>query len=203
MPVFSPVPQFNFHVFLLDAGPLLPTSISDAGERVVKLGVGLGLTFLFGSFSEVEGLTGELETHEYYEGGRNQGPHQFAKRGKYQKVIFKRGVTFNTNIWDWYYQVLYGSDKPIRKNGIVILNDRGGGLLSGEGTGLNIPLLDTTPVGVWFFSNGLPAKLSGPKLNASGNELAIESLEITHEWLVRVGPAMIPGVGETLVQFGL
>ncbi len=204
MPVFNPVPNFNFKVFLFDAKPggLLPQSRGEAATSVVSLGVGIGLTFLFGSFSEVNGLTAEVETEDYREGGRNVGPHVFMKWGKYPNVVLKRGVTFNTDIWDWYYQVLNGSKAPLRKHGIIILNDRGGGITN-NATRLKLPIIDTTPVAVWFFSNGLPEKLDGPPLKGSGNEIAIESLEIAHEGLVRVGPALIPGVGETLTSWGL
>ncbi len=202
MPVFNPVPQFNFQVFMFDASTEVPSSPAQLLGGATRLGLGFGLSFLFGSFSEVHGLTAEIETEEYREGGRNHGPRQFAKWGRYPVLEFKRGVTFNTDIWDWYHQVLYGSEAPIRKNGIVILNDRGGGLVP-DGTGLGLPLLDTTPVAVWFFSNGLPSRLVGPALEARGNEIAIESLEITHESLQRVGPAQIPGIGEALVSLGL
>ncbi len=203
MPVFNPVPNFKFQVFLFDAKPggLLPKSLGEAATSVLSLGIGIGLSVLFGSFSEVGGLTAQIETEEYYEGGRNVGPHQFVKRGKYPNVTLRRGVTFNTDIWDWYYQALNGGRAPIRKNGIVILNDRGGGITN-NATGLKIPIIDTTPVAVWFFSNGLPTKLDGPALKGNGNEIAIESLEIVHEGLVRVGPALIPGVGETLTSVG-
>jgi phage tail-like protein len=204
MPVFNPVPNFKFQVFLFNAKPgggLLPESVSEAATSVLSLGVGIGLTVLFGSFSEASGLTSQLETEEYREGGRNVGPHQFMKWGKYTNVVFKRGVTFNTDIWDWYYQVLNGSNAPLRKHGIIILNDRGGGITN-NATGFNIPIIDTLPVAVWFFSNGLPAKLDGPGLKGNGNEIAIESLEIVHEGLVRVGPALIPGVGEALTTVG-
>jgi len=38
----------------------------------------------------------------------------------------------------------------------------------------------------WNFTNGWPAKWTGPSLNAEGNDIAIESLEIAHEGLERV-----------------
>jgi len=205
MPVFKPVPNFKFQVFLFNAkppgSPLLPQSLGEAATTVLSAGIGIGLSVLFGSFSEVNGLTAQVETEDYREGGRNVGPHKFMKWGKYPNVVLKRGVTFNTDIWDWYYQVLNGSKAPLRKHGIIILNDRNGGFVPG-GTGLSIPLLDTTPVAVWFMSNGLPEKLDGPPLKGSGNEIAIEGLEIAHEGLVRVGPALIPGVGEALTTVG-
>jgi phage tail-like protein len=201
MPLTNPAPAFNFTVFLFDAKPI--SSASDALAALGSLAIGVGKAVLFGSFSEVNGLTTELESEEYREGGLNRGPHRFLKWGKYPRLVLKRGVTFNTDLWDWAYQVLYGSQAPIRKHGVIVLNDRGGLLPGGTGLSVPIPVLDRTPVGVWFFSNGFPEKLDGPGLNAKSNEIAIESLEISHEWLVRVGPAMIPGAGETLTRVGL
>src|SRR5882762_7872660 len=103
MPVFNPVPNFKFQVFLFDAKPggFLPQSLGEAAKSALSIGVGIGLSVLFGSFCEVGGLTAQIETEEYREGGRNVGPRQFMKWGKYTNVTFKRGVTFNTDIWDW------------------------------------------------------------------------------------------------------
>jgi phage tail-like protein len=37
---------------------------------------------------------------------------------------------------------------------------------------------------VWKAHNAFPVKVEGPGLKASGNEVAIESIEIAHEGLV-------------------
>ena len=37
------------------------------------------------------------------------------------------------------------------------------------------------PVAVWTVANAHPLKVEAPDLNATGNEVAIESLELTHE----------------------
>jgi phage tail-like protein len=203
MPLVNPVPAFNFTVFLFDA-----RRIRGATGALLGLGglaVGAAKTLLTGTFSEVSGLNAEIETEEYREGGRNSGPHKFAKWGKYPNLVFKRGVTFNTDLWDWYYQVLYGSKAPLRKHGVILLTDRGSGISAASGgpTSLGLPVVDKLPVAVWFFENGLPEKMQGPALNAKSNEIAIETLEIAHERLFRVGPAQIPGAGEALTLVGL
>lgn len=203
MPLVNPVPAFNFTVFLFDARP-----IRGAGDVLLGLGglaVGAAKALLTGTFSEVSGLNAEIETEEYREGGRNSGPHKFPKWGKYPNLVFKRGVTFNTDLWDWYYQVLYGSRAPLRKHGVILLTDRGLGVSAAFGgpTALGLPVVDKLPVAVWFFENGLPEKMQGPALNAKSNEIAIETLEIAHERLFRIGPAQIPGVGEALTAVGL
>jgi phage tail-like protein len=203
MPLVNPVPAFNFTVVLLDAKP--PSGLGGVAKAALGAAVGVGKALLTGTFSEVSGLNAEVETEEYREGGRNSGPHKFVKWGKYPNLVFKRGVTPNTDLWDWYYQALYGSGPPPRKDGIVLLTDRGGGVtaLTGGPTSLGLPVVDRLPVAAWFFSNGLPEKLHGPSLNAKSNEIAVETLEIAHERLVRVGPSLIPGVGAALSAVGV
>jgi phage tail-like protein len=50
---------------------------------------------------------------------------------------------------------------------------------------LTISLLNEThePVMVWKIHNAFPVKVEGPQLKASGNEVAIESIELAHEGL--------------------
>jgi phage tail-like protein len=50
---------------------------------------------------------------------------------------------------------------------------------------LTISLLDEShnPVMVWKALNAFPVKVEGPALKASGNEVAIESIELAHEGL--------------------
>jgi phage tail-like protein len=51
----------------------------------------------------------------------------------------------------------------------------------------SIVLLDDTGAEQrrWNFREGWPTKWTGPSLNATGNEVAIETLEIAHEGLVK------------------
>lgn len=201
MPLTNPVAAFSFNVFMMDAKP------GFGAADLASLAVGVGKTVLFGSFSEASGLNAEMETEEYREGGRNVGPHKFVKWGKYPNLVFKRGITMNPDIWDWYYAILYkAKSPPVRKNGIVLLTDRGGGATSlggGGPTSLGLPGLDKLPVAIWFFRNALPEKLQGPTLNAKSNEIAIETLELAHEGLYRMGPSMIPGIGDAMDAIGI
>jgi phage tail-like protein len=201
MPLLNPVPVFNFNVFMMDAKPLSSFGLSD----LAGAGVSLAKSIVFGSFSEVSGLNAEIEMEEYREGGNNTGPHKFIKWGRYPNVVFKRGVTMNPDIWDWYYTVLYKSSNPVRKNGFILLTDRGAGIssLAGGPTPLGLPGLDKLPIAIWYFRNALPEKLQGPGLNAKSNEIAIETLELAHEGLYRIGPSMIPGIGDIAGAIGL
>ena len=54
-----------------------------------------------------------------------------------------------------------------RYDGMVIIKDRPGG----------------RKMATWHFIRGLPAKVTGPTLNAKTGEVAIEELHIAHEGL--------------------
>jgi phage tail-like protein len=198
----NPVPGFDFNVFMMDAKPESSLGLTD----LAGAGVGLAKSAVFGSFSEASGLNAEMEIEEYREGGSNTGPHKLVKWGKYPNLVFKRGVTLNTDLWDWYYTIVYKTKNPARKNGIVLLTDRGFGATAVRDAGptsLGLPVVDRLPVAVWFFRNALPERLAGPSLNAKGNEIAIEALELAHEGLYRLGPTMVPGIGGLSDTLGL
>jgi phage tail-like protein len=201
MPLLNPVPAFDFNIMMLDAKPASSFGLTD----LLGAGIGLAKAAIFGSFSEASGLNAEMETEEYREGGNNTGPHKFIKWGKYPNLVFKRGITMNPDIWDWYYTILYKTKNPVRKNGVVLLTDRGSGISSlfGGPTPLGLPGLDRLPIAIWFFRNALPEKLQGPSLNAKSNEIAIETLELAHEGIYRMGPSMIPGIGDVADAIGL
>lgn len=201
MPLLNPVPAFDFNIMMLDAKPDSSFGLTD----LLGAGIGLAKAAIFGSFSEASGLNAEMETEEYREGGNNTGPHKFIKWGKYPNLVFKRGITMNPDIWDWYYTILYKTKNPVRKNGVVLLTDRGSGISSlfGGPTPLGLPGLDRLPIAIWFFRNALPEKLQGPSLNAKSNEIAIETLELAHEGIYRMGPSMIPGIGDVADAIGL
>lgn len=195
MPLFNPVPAFDFTVMMIDAKP-------PVGAAAI---VGVVKSVLLGGFSEVSGLNAEMETEEYREGGRNGGPHKLVKWGKFPNLVFKRGVTMNADLWDWHDSVARKGGALIRKNGMIMLTDRGAGVSSAFGgpTGLGLPGTDRPPAAVWFFQNALPERIQGPQLNAKSNEIAIETLELSHEGLYRLGPGMLPGiVGDVATSMG-
>jgi phage tail-like protein len=200
MPVWNPVAKNNFYVFLVNADP---RNLGEVAGAVMSVAAGIALAVVQGTFSEVTGLDSELEVAKQYEGGRNQGPLQFHSRGTPAPLTLKRGVTLNTDLWDWQASVMLGSKlRPLRKHGLILLTDNGWGL-SGDSAsptasseipgGFGVPIVDKPPIAAWFFLNALPQKLTGPTLDAAKSELAIEELQLAHEGLYRLGPGLIPG----------
>ena len=81
---------------------------------------------------------------------------------KYSNITLKWGTTDDASLWEWRKKCIDG--KVERKNGSVILIDDAGD----EKTR-------------WNFHNAWPTKWTGPSFNATGNEVAIETIEIAHE----------------------
>src|SRR5206468_7294701 len=123
-----------------------------------------------GGFQEVTGLEIEMDVQELVEGGRNDGVIRRVGRGKYSNLVLKRGMFYgddnkvNAALWTWLQGILEGEVPVPRYDGTVQLRSNDGQRV----------------LGTWVFTRGLPAKLSGPQLNAKTGEIAIEELTIAH-----------------------
>jgi phage tail-like protein len=117
------------------------------------------------AFRECSGLSTTIDTVDYREG--TDIPltvRKYPGLSKQSNLVFKRGITDNEDLWKWYKNILNGV--PDRRNGAVILQDE-----------------QHNDVLRWNFENGFICKYEGPTLNATSNDVAIESIEICHERL--------------------
>ena len=209
-PLIQPALSFNFIVTMWDVqGPGFfgiegaSTGGWGVASRIASGVVNAASQLLLGAFSEVGGLAAELELESYPQGGENGATRKFVKRGRFPNLTFKRGVTFNTDIWDWHQQLLYGEEPAIRKSGIVLLLERGGFATAGADRGANLFVgVTRPPIAAWYFERALPERLIGPALNATSGAVAIETLEVAHEGLTRVSLAAIPGVADAASSIG-
>ena len=117
-------------------------------------------------FTEVSGLTKEIELIEYREGFSSETSSiKMPGREKFSNVTLKRG-TFkgNASFYQWY--------------DTISLNEV-------ERRDVDIMLLDQNhePSVQWTLKNAWCMKIEGTDLKADGNEVAIESMEIVHEGL--------------------
>lgn len=119
------------------------------------------------TFQQCDGLNAYRSYEYYFEGGNNQFPYVLAGPIYYETIKLKKGIIHNVHFWEWF-----ASDpefKNVRKNGSIVLC---------KSTGEEARR--------WNFYNAFPVRWSGPKLNALGNELAIEEVELVHEGLLLV-----------------
>jgi len=123
-----------------------------------------------GGFHEVSGLDSVQELIEYREGNeKTTCMRKLAGLSKFSNIVLKRGITHNLDLWQWRKLVMDGKAQDARRNVSIVLNDAQG-----------------QEVARWSLINAWPIKWVGPSLNATGDEVAIETLELVHEGLDRV-----------------
>ncbi|MGS0754990.1 phage tail protein [Roseateles sp. GG27B] len=117
-------------------------------------------------FSEVSGLTQENQAIEYRDGSFPEySSIKMPGLRKFSNVTLKRGIVKADNDFFKWLSTIKLNQVERRDVVISLLNE------------------EHTPVMTWKIHNAFPVKVEGPGLKASGNEVAIESIEMAHEGL--------------------
>ena len=164
----DPPLNHNFLISLIDSS----SSLALATAMTAIFDVALG------GFSECTGVEMSLKLEEHREGGNNGTVLKFPTRVEWANITLKKGIGAGTALWDWHYDFAQGKGK--RKDGLIVLL-----------TDLQIPN------NIWYFRRGLPVKYTSGPMNASQNQVAIESIEIAHE-----GVYQVPGIGYGAAAIG-
>lgn len=118
------------------------------------------------SFQEVSGLDVTSQVIEHRSGDSKEfSTVKMPGIAKFGNVTMKKGVCKSDNtFWEWFNQIKMNTIKRVP---------------------VTIRLLDVTgaPTMVWTLDNAWPTKITGIDLQADGNEVAIETIEIAHEGL--------------------
>ena len=122
--------------------------------------------FVRAGFRECSGLDTSQDPIEYREGDEKPlTARKLTGLNKYSNVTLKWGLTADAGdqeLWDWRERAKTGDVD--RQDVSIVLNDDHG-----------------EEVWRWNLSHAWPTKWTGPSFNATGNEVAIETLEIAHE----------------------
>jgi phage tail-like protein len=115
-------------------------------------------------FKECSGLDTSQDVIEYRNGNEPATPRKLPGQTRFSDITLRRGLTDDAELWQWRESAINGDVQ--RKNGsIVILDEKGEEKLR------------------WNFSDGWPSRWIGPTLDAAGQDVAIETLDISHEGL--------------------
>jgi phage tail-like protein len=117
------------------------------------------------TFSEVLGLDVSIDIVDYRTGTSVPlAPEKLPGLARYPNITLKRGLTQNTDLWNWIKNILNGvSDK---RNMSIVLQDA-----------------QHNDVIRWNVKSAWPCRWAGPILHAGSSDIAIETLEICHEGL--------------------
>lgn len=117
-------------------------------------------------FTEVTGLSVELQNIDYREG--NSLEYQVTKMPgipQYSNITLKRGIFRGDNEFFQWLNTVKLNNIERRDLTISLLNE------------------EHEPVVSWKVKDAFPKKVEGPTLNSTGNEVAVESIELCHEGL--------------------
>ncbi len=118
-------------------------------------------------FQECNGLSSEVQVVEYREGGDPMNVRKLPGTAKYSDITLKWGMTDSHELYDWHLTAVNGQLQ--RKNGsVIVLDDAGQEKIR------------------WNFFSAWATKYAVPDLNAKGNDVAIETLTICCERMLRV-----------------
>lgn len=117
-----------------------------------------------GAFHTCDGLGAQMEVEQYTEGGNNGFTWQLPSRINWSNITMTRPVTSDsTKIITWFNKVIQQAE---RKDGEIVALAP-----------------DLTPIVRWQVLGIVPIRWQGPTFDPSQSQVAVETLEFSHEGL--------------------
>jgi len=124
-------------------------------------------------FSEVSGLSVELEMESKPEGGEHRFTHNLPVRTRYGDVTLKRGKFLGSGILHWCHKAF--DEFKFEPSNVLI------SLLTAD----HIPLYN------WYLINAIPKRLEVSGFNAQSNEVVVETLVLSYQYCKYYDPVSI------------
>ena len=119
-------------------------------------------------FQSVAGLSVDIETEEFAEGGENRFKHKFPVRTKFPNLVLKRGMVTDSKLIDWCRDAIESFQfQPIDLT-VKLLNE------------------EHEPLVTWNVVHAYPVKWNVSDLNAEENKIAIETIELAYNYFTLV-----------------
>ena len=129
-------------------------------------------------FRTCTGLSSETKVYEVEEGGVNGYVHKLVGQTSFPNLVLRQGFCNPASpLYALYQAFIADGGSKKRFDGFVRQ-------IGPNGTSAK-----------WVFKNGWIAKWTGPELDATKNEVSIESIEIVHEGLQLVGSGSAAAAG--------
>jgi phage tail-like protein len=106
---------------------------------------------------------------DYREGTDPSHVRKLSGLTRYGNVTLKRGVTTSLELYNWHKQIVSGQLATTRKQVAIVVQDEAG-----------------ADVARYVVSEAWPIKYDPGDLNATGNDVFIETLELANEGVERV-----------------
>lgn len=120
-------------------------------------------------FSEVSIAPTTTDVVDYREGTDPPHVRKLSGLTKHGNVTLKRGVTGSLELFNWHRQIVSGQLATNRKKVVIVVQDESG-----------------ADQARYVVSEAWPIKYDAGDLNAKGNDVFIETLELVNEGVERV-----------------
>jgi len=124
-------------------------------------------------FSDVGGLSMEMGTEEVPEGGENRFVQKYPTRAKYPELVLKRGLLVRSTVFDWIRTSIQDYRVVPKDVDIKLLNN------------------EHQPLMTWHLVKAYPTKWTLTDLSASGNAVAVETLQLFYQYFT-VDTGVVP-----------
>ncbi|MCB0468915.1 MAG: phage tail protein [Aequorivita sp.] len=119
-------------------------------------------------FQSVSGLSIDIETEEFAEGGENRFKHKLPVRSKFPNLILKRGMVTDSELIKWCRNAIESFQfEPVDLN-VKLLNEK------------------HEPLVTWNVVNVYPVKWSVDDFNAEESKITIETIELAYNYFTLV-----------------
>lgn len=115
-------------------------------------------------FQSVAGLSVDIETEEFTEGGENRFKHKFPVRTKFPNLVLKRGMVTDSDLIGWCRDAIEDFIFDPIDLTVDLLNEEHKTVLS------------------WNVVHAYPVKWSVSDLNAEESKVVIETIELAYNY---------------------
>ena len=130
-------------------------------------------------FQSVGGLSVEIETEEFTEGGENRFKHTLPGRTKFPNLVLKRGLFKDSAVLAWCEKAFEDFEfKPI--NLVISLYSDDKRTKTNEKPKFEID--DSKPLITWKITHAIPVKWAIDDLNSQEGKIVMETLELSYNY---------------------
>ena len=115
-------------------------------------------------FQSVSGLTVDLETEEFGEGGENRFRHKLPVKTKFPNLVLKRGLLVDSALIKWCREAVEDFNITPTDITISLLNE------------------EHEPLMTWNVVHAYPVKWATADFNAEESKMVIETIELAYNY---------------------
>jgi phage tail-like protein len=121
-------------------------------------------------FMSVSGLSVDITTEEYAEGGENRFKHKLPLKTTFPNLVLKRGLVIGSELTNWCRNAIDNFEFELKDITVILLN------------------ASHAPLMTWEVVGAMPVKWSVDEFTATESKIVIESIELSYQYFTMKNP---------------